>query len=172
MGMFDYFEPEPPIDCLDPSCTGVLEGWQGKHDEGMALLLWRQGRLAPSEQRVDDEARVDDARFEAFRLARADDIPIYGGACSICDRGVFGKTTQRIVAKVREHLWIETDFWPPAVHGERIEDGWIQCRECSEACEVAEGKRLYRCPSCSRVVRIEEADGSTVSGSTDQRRGK
>ena len=39
MGMFDYFEPKPPLRC---ECGEPLKGWQGK-DGPCELLTWCQG---------------------------------------------------------------------------------------------------------------------------------
>jgi hypothetical protein len=44
MGMFDYYEPVPPIAC--PHCGAVLRDWQGKQGP-CGLLAWRQGHSKP-----------------------------------------------------------------------------------------------------------------------------
>ena len=44
MGMFDYYEPVPPIACAN--CGELLRNWQGKQGP-CALLVWRQGHTKP-----------------------------------------------------------------------------------------------------------------------------
>ena len=52
MGMFDHFEPDPPL-AVDGK---LLSGWQGK-DGPCLLFVWRQHHSAPVDQAVDDEIR-------------------------------------------------------------------------------------------------------------------
>lgn len=46
MGMFDHYEPDPPLNC--PKCNARLDGWQGK-DGPCALLSWKQGVKYPTD---------------------------------------------------------------------------------------------------------------------------
>src|ERR1043165_2183508 len=80
MGIFDYFLPEPPIQC--PNCEGVLTGWQGRHSGDMALFVWQQGKAAPIDQTVDSEARLDEPSLSLKRLGNG--LIIYGGECLQC----------------------------------------------------------------------------------------
>lgn len=67
MGMFDYYEPIPPIRC--PNCGEPLGGWQG--NEGpCALLIWRQGEALPSENPGNEVGPGRAALLEAWRLPR------------------------------------------------------------------------------------------------------
>jgi hypothetical protein len=63
VGMFDEYEPVPPIPC--PSCGGTPKVWQGK-DGPSALLCWQQGIRRPVAQRADEP--VDDGQLQAFAL--------------------------------------------------------------------------------------------------------
>ena len=45
MGMFDWYQPKPPIPC--PLCGKKLKQWQGKNGPNL-LLRWRQGIAVPS----------------------------------------------------------------------------------------------------------------------------
>jgi hypothetical protein len=74
MGMFDYYEPDPPIEC--PKCGRGLSGWQGK-DTHPALFVWRQGVAAPIDQRVDAEVRALPEKLANFRVSS--EFWIYGG---------------------------------------------------------------------------------------------
>ena len=76
MGMFDYYEPEPPLSC--PVCGAPLAGWQGK-DGPCALLVWRQGATAPINQAVPDEAKREPAVIGALRLPA--EFEIYTQCC-------------------------------------------------------------------------------------------
>ena len=55
MGMFDYYEPDPPLIC--PVCGTLLAGWQG-YDGPCGLMVWRQGFSSPVDQPIDDDARL------------------------------------------------------------------------------------------------------------------
>ncbi len=81
MGLYDFFEPDPSIEC--PNCGGSLSGWEGK-DGQPALLVWRQGVVGPIEQRIDPEFRTD---LEALANARVPaEFRICGGECQCGDR--------------------------------------------------------------------------------------
>ena len=54
MGMFDWYDPVPPVPC--PECGGRLE-WQGKDGPDL-LLVWRQGSAHPVDQQMDEETRL------------------------------------------------------------------------------------------------------------------
>lgn len=43
MGLFDYYEPVPPLRC--PVCATPLTEWQGKQGTRL-LFVWRQGQAA------------------------------------------------------------------------------------------------------------------------------
>ena len=75
MGLFDSYEPVPPLDC--PVCGSPLDGWQGK-DVPCALFFWRQGETAPVDQDVPDELKGD---FSKARLPADFEIrtPCCGG---------------------------------------------------------------------------------------------
>ncbi|MFT3834341.1 MAG: hypothetical protein QM711_13630 [Micropruina sp.] len=68
MGMFDWYEPEAAHAC--PECDAELSGWQGTSGP-CALLVYRQGRRYPVDQRVDPEARLLALRQAAFDLPAA-----------------------------------------------------------------------------------------------------
>src|SRR5689334_17334793 len=76
MGMFDHYEPDPPLACS--VCGRRLTGWQGK-DGPCALLVWRQGVAAPVDQAVPEESRGDRSVIESLRLPR--EFEIYAGCC-------------------------------------------------------------------------------------------
>ena len=44
MGLFDSYEPVPPIAC--PHCNAILRDWQGKQGP-CVLVTWRQGEANP-----------------------------------------------------------------------------------------------------------------------------
>lgn len=151
MGLFDYFEPDPAIDCPNPACDGHLTGWQGKHWAGMALLHWKQNRLAPTYQTVEEEIRVSADRLATFRLGKDEEIAIYGGECPTCGF-VFWNTRWNLVAIVKDHLWGQTTFRPQLKAAADLGQGWVACPECLESWPQIEGKRLYLCSSCEKLV--------------------
>src|SRR4051794_36684472 len=63
--MFDYYRPDPPVLC--PWCGELVEWWQGKAGPN-ALLVWQQGQPHPVAQQVDEDARMDPARYAEFTL--------------------------------------------------------------------------------------------------------
>ena len=65
MGMFDWYEPDPPLAC--PVCGQALSEWQGK-DGPCALFVWRQGYAAPLRQCVDAEIRLSDDELKHWCL--------------------------------------------------------------------------------------------------------
>ena len=76
MGMFDYYVPDPVLQC--PVCGSDLREWQGK-EGAKAQLIWRQGVAAPVSQRVDDEIAISRPEREKFRLPRQ--FSIYSYCC-------------------------------------------------------------------------------------------
>ena len=65
VGMFDNYEPLPPIAC--PVCGSPSVGWQGK-DGPCALFLWRQGEPHAVDQPIDGDAGIERSRFADFSL--------------------------------------------------------------------------------------------------------
>jgi hypothetical protein len=76
MGMFDHYEPDPPLACS--VCGAPLTGWQGKGGP-CALLVWRQGVAAPVDQVVPEEIRGVRSVIESLRLPR--EFEIYTACC-------------------------------------------------------------------------------------------
>lgn len=69
MGMFDHFEPVPPIE-VDGV---VLSGWQGKAGP-CALYIWRQGKASPIEHAVDQEWKEKPAVVAGIRLPEGESL--------------------------------------------------------------------------------------------------
>ena len=68
MGMFDHYIPDPPLRC--PVCGSSPDDWQGK-DGPNALMVWRQGIVAPVDQAIEDEeVRLEPHRLAEFRLPK------------------------------------------------------------------------------------------------------
>jgi hypothetical protein len=65
VGMFDYYEPDPPLTCL--WCGEPVIECQGK-DGPNALFVWRQGHRHPVRQAVDEDARIEASRYSDFVL--------------------------------------------------------------------------------------------------------
>src|SRR5258706_14325480 len=87
MGMFDYYEPDPQISC--PKCGVILIEWQGKAGPN-GLFVWHQGKLAPVDQRVDDDLKVPQARLTSFRLP--EEFEFYSDDCRLHTVLARGKT--------------------------------------------------------------------------------
>jgi hypothetical protein len=80
MGMFDWYEPRPPLAC--PKSGAGLRGWQGKSGP-CALLEWVQGDHTPSRQLVDDEAAVSPGEREKFQLPEAFELYTKCDSCGV-----------------------------------------------------------------------------------------
>lgn len=87
MGMFDWYRPKGIQRC--PRCDVELKHWQSK-DGPCGLLVWEQGQLAPVDQAVDEECRLEDDQLFEFRLPEQFEIYSYdcdkhGPAFAKCD---------------------------------------------------------------------------------------
>jgi hypothetical protein len=151
MGMFDYYEPDPPIEC--PKCGGRLSGWQGK-DRLPALFVWRQGFAAPIDQRVDAEVRALPERMATFRVSS--EFWIYGGECECGYR--FDDSRFGVRCTAHDGVWRTTEIEPPPTPARDVGDGWIQCSECSDVWRRLVGRRLYLCPHCGKLTQLQDAD--------------
>ena len=69
MGMFDHYQPEPPL-VFDGV---VLSGWQGKAGP-CALYVWRQHSAAPVEQAMDEEWRGLPEVMASSRLPEGEEV--------------------------------------------------------------------------------------------------
>ncbi len=156
MGLFDYFEPDPAIDCPNPSCRGHLAGWQGKHSAGMALLHWKQNCLAPTHEGASEESRASAERLATFRLGKDEEIDIYGGECPICGF-VFWNSRWELVAIVKNHLWSQSLFRPHPEAAVDLREGWVACPSCFDSWPRIEGKRLYLCGTCERLLEYRDS---------------
>jgi hypothetical protein len=151
MGMYDYYEPDPPMEC--PKCGGRLSGWQGK-DIHSALLVWRQGVAAPVDQRVDPEVRALPERMATFRVSPV--FWIYGGECDCGYKFDGSRFSVRCTAP--DGVWRTVEIEPSPTLARDAEDGWIQCSECSDVWQRVSGRHLYLCPGCGRLAKIQEVD--------------
>jgi hypothetical protein len=66
MGMFDWYNPEPSLNC--PTCGKQLSDWQGK-DAACLLFVWQQGFANPIEHKGDGEDfQVSDSDLKDWKL--------------------------------------------------------------------------------------------------------
>ena len=151
MGLFDYYEPNPPIEC--PKCGGRLTGWQGK-DLHPALLVWRQGVAAPIDQRVDPDERALPEKMATFRVSQK--FWIYGGECECGYR--FDDSRFRVLCTAPDGVWRTTEIEPAPTPARDVGGGWIQCSECSDVWQGVAGRHLYLCTGCGRLARLQEAN--------------
>ena len=151
MGLFDYYEPDPPIEC--PKCGGHLSGWQGK-DVHPALFVWRQGVAAPVDQRVDADVRALPERMATFRVSP--EFWIYGGECKCGYHFDDSRFSVRCTAP--DAVWRTAEIEPLPTTARDVGDGYLQCSECSDVWPKVESRRLYLCPGCGRLTRSQEGD--------------
>lgn len=99
MGMYDEYEPSPPIAC--PICATPAT-YQGK-DGPNALLLWRQGEKHPVDQPIDADARINPVRYQEFRLPDAFEIS------GFCERGHMFS----VVCRCQDGTWTSAELSRP-----------------------------------------------------------
>lgn len=154
MGMFDYFDPCPPIHCLKCG-TGIVEGWKGYHSK-QGLLLWRQNHSAPIDQLVDEVCKASEERRKGWRLPPDEGIYIHHGKCSTCGSTCF----------FRLFLEFTGDTWTGFAEGERVRygkdlgDGWIQCPDCLDAYESHGGQPMAECEACQLFLILKTTSGT------------
>jgi hypothetical protein len=111
MGMFDYYEPKPPLAC--PKCGAVLEGWQGK--EGWCgLFEWVQGLRGPVWE-WDSETHKPIPESERAKITLTEDWIIDTGCC--CG------TSVDAIASFKDGIWTHTNFLAP-LEPPGIPDDW------------------------------------------------
>jgi hypothetical protein len=96
MGMFDWYEPNPPLDC--PVCGKTLsQYWQGK-DANCFMFIWHQGERHPINQDVPDEMK-----WSLEHVQLPEEFVIYNNCCG---KGNF------VYAKCRapNGVWTETEL--------------------------------------------------------------
>ena len=152
MSLYDYFEPEPPIQCF--KCGGMVEGWTGK-PEGSALLAWRQGIPMPIDHKVDSEIRFSTKKMASMRLEPTL-ISIVGGRCKHCDARWYNNFN--LLADARSSIWTDTILDPPPLVGTPIGNDWIQCPQCADAYEMGPNRRWLLCEPCGRLVEKPKAN--------------
>jgi hypothetical protein len=91
MGMYDYYEPVPPIKCKH--CGETIGSWQGK-DGPNALFVWRQGEIAPVTQLTSEDCKLPIEKLKNWRLpAEFNFFPTHAG-CRCCPCYAIGYTDQ------------------------------------------------------------------------------
>ncbi len=147
MGLYDYFEPNPPLEC--PKCGGWLLEWQGS-DGHPALLVWRQGVASPLGQRVDVEYRS--SAEELARCRVPSEFSIYGGECD-CGYG-FDDSRFSVHCKAADGVWQTAEIVPAPTPALDVGDGWVRCSECCDVWVQVPNRAFYLCPGCSRLTRL------------------
>ena len=151
MGLYDCFEPDPPVRCLKCK-TGIIRGWQEKPCEP-GLFLWKQGSASPVDQLVDEECKIDESKRDVRRLHQSDDLEIYYGHCDRCGS----------VFPYRLHLEFTGDTWTGFSESNtvryacEIEVGWLQCPECFDAEQLDDGHWMAVCRNCKILLLKRES---------------
>ena len=146
MGLYDCFEPVPPIRCL--KCKkGEVHGWQDKHSRN-ALFLWRQGSASPVDQPVDDDCKISERERAARRLPSDEGLSIYGGTCDHC--GAF--FPYHLPLKFSGDTWTGFAESDRSRFAEEIASQWLQCPACLDAFELPEGHFMTACLHCDLLL--------------------
>jgi hypothetical protein len=95
MGMFDWYRPQPPVNC--PICGTVLSGWQGKSGS-CGLFEWVQGHRIPEKQIVDNQFAISDLARQGVILPEDFELYTSCGTCKTwieahgwCDDGIWNR---------------------------------------------------------------------------------
>ncbi|MEQ9081737.1 MAG: hypothetical protein RLP09_48170 [Sandaracinaceae bacterium] len=147
MGMFDDYEPDPPIAC--DGCGGELSGWQSK-DGPCALLVWREGAASPLRQWADPDCRLPPEALTTLRLES--DVELYT-TCESC--GAPAEATGFLVDGVWQGTVRGHHAGEAPVPATIITGHWRQCSACADAWEEP-ARPLAECPHCRTVTRLAE----------------
>lgn len=128
MGMFDWYEPRPPLQC--PHCNATLTGWQGKHGP-CDLFEWVQGWAAPARHLVDDQWSASDSARAGLRLPDAFELHT---ACDAC------KTWVEALGSCERDTWTRTSLLHPLERPGLPED-WMPLRSDDARDTLAELRR-------------------------------
>ena len=99
MGMFDHYEPVPPLEFQGEE----LSGWQGK-DGPNNLLVWRQHCPSPLGRQVDEQWQLSPEELSKLRLSDGE-LKIY------TDLPSNGRWFDATIL-VRDGVWVETRRMP------------------------------------------------------------
>lgn len=144
MGMFDSYEPVPPLQCH--SCREPLRRWQGKDSRNL-LLQWREGVAEPE---ADPCLPVVD--LELIRLPESFSIQ---GGCDACG------WPAHATGFAPNGVWNVTVAGDHVPEEERARAAFIapsywQCDECAAHWdEVPGGRSLQACPGCGVLVELK-----------------
>jgi hypothetical protein len=148
MGMFDWFKPDPPIQC--PQCSRPVEGFQGK-DGPCNLLVWTQGLPSP----VDDPDTDDDWRSSPEYLAelRLPAVFEFYGSCDPC------KQWLDFTGFCQNGVWTETVSGRhlssgPTIPATSVAQDWRQCARCADAWQCSDSIIRAGCPFCGALTRL------------------
>lgn len=157
MGLFDYFEPNPPLKC--PKCfKGEMVEWEGKHSSA-SLFRWRQGIPYPIAFHVDPEIVPSDFQLSDVRLPQGETIYAYGGVCDSCGFGLPGSFYSMVIDTI-DSVWKDFHFEDGhgnlPIMGQRISPSMIQCSQC---CDVfcSEDSTYAFCEECNRLVEAQKS---------------
>ncbi|HEY2518146.1 MAG TPA: hypothetical protein VGI39_45060 [Polyangiaceae bacterium] len=141
MGMYDEYEPNPPIACA--LCARILSGWQGK-DGPCSLLRWTQGVADPSVAHFPEDRRS----FEGTRLPRV------FGIYTTCPCGRWVEAT----GFSDEGCWTRTELAPSLASAREQafpdEPGRRRCGRCKNVWVVPESTVMAECPACGVMGRL------------------
>jgi hypothetical protein len=124
MGMFDWYEPNPPLNC--PVCDAKLDGWQSQ-DANCALFVFRQGERHPIYQDVPDEMK----RTLLGDVQLPEEFTIYTNCCG---NGFL------VLAKCRalNGVWSETEL----ITAQNVQQGKQRKSDFNAYLRWLEGKKL------------------------------
>jgi hypothetical protein len=129
MGLFDWYEPDPPLTC--PVCGRPLSRWQGK-DGPREMFVWRQGRAAPVGILLDDVDPIVALGDGEPRLPRRFRLKSWD-----CER----HHPVEAEGETAGGVWVRTRLVEPGVETPEVASGSAQLTSVARRRRKANGRR-------------------------------
>lgn len=147
MGMFDWYLPDPPLPCR--WCGAQLADFQGKQGP-CELLVWRERRQEPVDQRCDEQWRMPEAVRQRLRLP-----PTFGirGECQSC------ANHSDFTCYTESGTWIDSVLGcfgrlDHPIDARDLGAGLRQCTGCAAHWTWPVERRLSECPECHALTAL------------------
>lgn len=154
MGMFDWYVPDPPLPCR--WCGAQLSEFQGK-DGPCELLVWRERRQEPTDQRCDDPWRMPEHARQGLRLPSTFGIR---GECSRCTNHT------DFTCYTESDTWIDSvlgcvDLLDRPIDARDLGAGLRQCTKCAWLWDWPVERKLSVCPECYALTTLVTAESGS-----------
>ena len=115
------------------------------------VCVWRQGSINPEDQHASEDCGLAPEHLAQKRLRPNGVIRAVYRKCNQC--AAFAPFSLECTTD-GNGLWHETKIVAKMAQSRTLEDGWIQCMNCSNAWPGVEGNDVYSCPACKRIIQV------------------